>query len=310
MKVQILMSTYNGERYIRTQLDSIVKQTIDSKSLLIRDDGSTDNTISIIREYQKEYPWIEMYQGSNLGVQKSFFELIKKSDPNADYIAFADQDDEWLPEKLGCAVNKLEELYHKRQQPLLYCGSQIMVDEQLQPLEVTVSRFVRTPAFGNALVQNICTGCTAVINRELAELIRNNMPTNMKAIVMHDWWLYLIASCFGNVYYDDVPYIRYRQHKKNAHGAIVSKRELVKYRLRQLSKPRGEIYRQVEEFARCYKNVLNGKEEQHQSVLINKLIRSQGGIHKRICFMLDLRYFRQKIFDDIVFRGIVLINKL
>lgn len=306
MKVQIIMSTYNGARYIRTQLDSIVQQTLESKTLLIRDDGSSDNTVSIIQEYQKKYPWIEVYQGKNVGVQKSFFELVKRSDPKAEFIAFADQDDEWLPEKLERAVNKLEALYRKKEQPLLYCGSQMMVDEQLKPLDVTVSRVVKRPAFGNALVQNICTGCTAVINRELAELIRNNMPSNIDAIVMHDWWLYLTASCFGDVYYDEVPYIRYRQHGKNAHGAIINKKRLLQYRLGQLLKPRGEIYRQVEEFEQSFLN----KIDRIHMRLICSLVNSENNLFGRMQVAIKKEYFRQKRSDDLVFRGIVLLGKL
>lgn len=100
MKIQILMSTYNGSRYIRTQLDSIIAQNIVNKELLIRDDGSTDDTVAIIEEYQRKYSWICYYKEKNVGVQKSFFDLLKQADSSADYIAFADQDDEWLPDKL------------------------------------------------------------------------------------------------------------------------------------------------------------------------------------------------------------------
>lgn len=307
--IQILMSTYNGARYIRTQLDSIAYQTVAEKTLLIRDDGSTDDTLDILQEYQEKYPWIEVYQGNNLGVQKSFFELIRKSNPMADYVAFADQDDDWLPEKLERAVNKLEEIAlanNMQEIPLLYCGSQIMVDEQLQPLDVTVSRVVRKPAFGNALVQNICTGCTAVINQKLAKLIRENMPVNIDAIVMHDWWLYLTASCFGDVYYDDVPYIRYRQHGKNAHGAILSKRKLLQYRIGQLMKPRGEIYRQVEEFERNYSDKIGNTHIK----LIHGLVNSRNNLFGRLQVVMKKEYFRQKHMDDLVFRGIVLLGKL
>lgn len=308
MKVQILMSTYNGARYIRTQLESIVRQTVEDKTLLIRDDGSTDNTVDILREYQEKFSWIEVYQGNNLGVQKSFFELIEKSDPMAEYVAFADQDDEWLPEKLERAVGKLEMLHlnKKKRIPLLYCGSQIMVNDQLQPIDVNVSRAVRKPAFGNALVQNICTGCTAVINQELATLIRDNMPTEIDAIVMHDWWLYLTASCFGEVYYDDVPYIRYRQHGKNTHGAILSKRKLFQYRIGQLMKPRGEIYRQVEEFEKRYSYRLGTV----HSNLILCLLESKNSLLGRLQVVMKKEYFRQKHSDDLVFRGIVLLGKL
>ena len=311
MKVQILMSTYNGARYLRTQLDSIVRQTIEEKTLLIRDDGSSDNTMDILHEYQAQYSWIKVYQGGNLGVQKSFFELIAKSDPLADYIAFADQDDEWLPEKLECAVYKLEACARDdKAVPLLYCGSQIMVDEELKPLDVTVSRIVRKASFGNALVQNICTGCTAVINQKLANLIKENMPVDIDAIVMHDWWLYLTASCFGSVVYDDISYIRYRQHGKNTHGAILNKRKLLMYRIGQLLKPRGEIYRQIREFSSDFAKQLNKPEWRNQYKLINSLLSAESKVSGRLAVVFNKRFYRQKRQDDLVFRLITLIGKL
>ncbi len=310
MKIQILMSTYNGEEYIRTQLDSIVNQTIEEKKLLIRDDGSIDNTVLIIQEYQKLYPWIEFYQGSNIGVQRSFFDLLEHSDSKADYIAFADQDDKWLPEKLECAVKKLKELFQKTKQPLLYCGSQVMVDEQLQPIDVTVTRIVKKAAFGNALVQNICTGCTAVINQQLAELIRNNIPKDIDAVVMHDWWLYLVASCFGSVYYDNKSYILYRQHEKNTHGAILRKRELIKYRIKQLTKPRGDVYRQVREFETVYIKILNSNNYEQKKKMINRLLLSEKKVTERLLIAINNQYFRQKRGDNLVFKLIILIGKL
>ncbi|MBE5970999.1 MAG: glycosyltransferase family 2 protein [Lachnoclostridium sp.] len=310
MNVQILMSTYNGARYLRAQLDSIVQQSVIPGSLIIRDDGSTDDTVKIIKEYQRNYPWISYYQGANVGVQRSFFDLIENYDRTADYIAFADQDDHWLPEKLERAVTCLNKTCPRNNVPLLYCSSQKMVGENLEPLEIVVSRIVRKATFGNALVQNICTGCTAVMNRELIELIRTHKPANVGAIVMHDWWFYLTASCFGKVYYDEESYIYYRQHQNNVHGAILSKRALLKYRVSQLMKPRGEIYRQAKEFEACFGVMMNTSKMTSERFLITKLLQAEKKIGKRIRVILDPRYFRQKRVDDIVFRGIVLIGKL
>ena len=312
MKIQILMSTYNGGRYIRTQLKSIVAQTIKNKTLLIRDDGSTDNTIEIIQEYQKQYPWIFYYQGKNIGVQKSFLELIQNSDPEADYIAFSDQDDEWLPEKLERAVECLQKLGSAQEPsvPLLYCSDKIIVGEQLESLNVTVSRKVRKITFGNALVQNICTGCTAVLNRALLDLIRKHSVTEMKNLIMHDWWFYLTASCFGKVFYDKEAYIRYRQHGANACGAMLSRRALLAYRLNELKKPRGEIYRQVELFLETYQELLCLPQYRKNKAMAEQLLCCKTKRWERLKLAVDFRYFRQKLSDDLVFRGIVLIGKL
>ena len=102
------MSTYNGEKYLREQIDSILNQDYPEISLLIRDDGSTDGTVDILKEYAQKYRDIDYYVGENLGVQNSFFDLMKRADKRAYYYAFADQDDVWLPGKIKRAIELLE----------------------------------------------------------------------------------------------------------------------------------------------------------------------------------------------------------
>lgn len=308
MKIQILMSTYNGEKYIRTQLESIIAQNIEEKELLIRDDGSTDGTVEIIKEYGKKYSWIQYYVGSNIGVQKSFFDLLRKADSNADYISFADQDDEWLPNKLNKAIEILENKYHRS--PALYCSDKIIVNEKLEEVRVTVKRTVRKISFGNALVQNICTGCTAVVNHPLMQILQENIPQNLDRVIMHDWWLYLTASCFGKVYYDQDTYIRYRQHGSNASGAMVNQRRLACYRLKELLKPRGEIHRQNELFLETYKQKMLVPQYLEEYRLLEKILKGEKNLYGRIKIACDRRYFRQKYSDDVIFRGILILGKL
>ena len=308
MKIQILMSTYNGSRYIRTQLDSIAAQSVEDRTLLIRDDGSTDDTVAVIEDYQHRYPWIKHYEEKNIGVRQSFFDLISHSDPDADYIALADQDDEWLPGKLERAIRILEG--KNEQFPALYCSHKIFTDENLQPVPVTVSSPVRMTCFGNALVQNICTGCTAVMNRFMVRMLKENRPQNIDKIVMHDWWLYLTAACFGKVYYDRDAYIRYRQHGANTFGAIMSRRKLLSYRIGQLFQSRGEIYRQNEEFLRTYESRLKEPEYAEEYRLLTKLLKTENSVRDRFSAACDRRYFRQKRTDDVIFRGILIAGKL
>lgn len=316
MKIQILMSTYNGGRYIRTQLESIAAQTVKNKTLLIRDDGSTDDTIKIIQEYQKQYSWISYYRGENIGVQRSFLELIRNSDVKADYIALSDQDDEWLPEKLEMAWNCLRNMENASKVsctsvPFLYCSDKIIVGPDLEKISVTVNRPVKKVTFGNALVQNICTGCTVVMNQCLATLIRNNPPSNPKSIIMHDWWLYLTASCFGQIYYDGNAYIRYRQHGMNISGAMINRKELLKYRIKELNKPRGNIYRQVQCFRDTYFRYLSTHPEYQAEIkLIDKLLLSERKLNWRLRVVCSTIFFRQRLSDDLIFRGIVLLGKL
>ena len=308
MKIQILMSTYNGSRYIRTQLDSIVAQNVANKELLIRDDGSADDTTAIIEEYHERYSWIRYYKGENIGVQKSFFELIEKADSSADYIAFADQDDEWLPDKLKKAVEVFEG--RDRRIPLLYCSNRTITDANLQSAHVTVTNTVKKTGFGNSLVQNICTGCTAVINQSMIRILKENVPQNIDKVIMHDWWLYLTAACFGEVYYDQNSYIRYRQHGSNTFGAIVRRKDLLDYRIKQLFQPRGEIYRQNEEFLETYRRMLKKQNYREEYYLLVQILKAEKGLYDRIKVVFNRKYFRQKAGDDLVFRGILIIGKL
>lgn len=314
MSVQILMSTYNGEKYIRTQLDSILEQDYRDIGILIRDDGSADATREIIKEYAEKYFNITWYAGENIGVQKSFFDLITKADLEKDYYAFADQDDKWLPGKISRAVSILER--YPKDVPVLYCSDKIIVDEELRPLKVTVSRVMKKPSFGNALVQDMCTGCTAVMNKTLLKLIRNQIPDY---VIMHDWWFYLTASCFGEVYYDKESYILYRQHGNNTSGAMINKRTLLQYRIHQLFQPRGEIHRQAINFLDIY-----GKEEASHInqrgcfpqipyknlKLLKDLLKTRENIFCRIRLAVNPRLFRQKVADNIILKFIILIGKL
>ena len=321
MSIQILMSTYNGEKYIRTQLDSILSQTYQDFHVFVRDDGSTDKTLSILEEYTSKDERVIWFQGKNMGAALSFFELINCADLEMDYFAFADQDDFWLPDKLERAVAVLDNVNEKgleylekdkkllfcgsgaSERPLLYCGAKELVDEGLQPLDNAVSIIVKKLSFGNALVQNICTGCTCVLNREFIKLLREYTPQNL---IMHDWWFYLIGSSMGTVVYDQVSMIRYRQHGRNTSGAMVSKWELAKYRLRQLVCKRGDIYRQVEEFQSHFKKNLNRKD-----VVLAKLVcGSSKSIFERIKLVFNSNIYRQKTEDNFVFKLIVILGKL
>ena len=139
--IQVLMSTYNGDEYLKEQIDSILAQDCEKKAgtklkLLIRDDGSKDGTQKILGEYAKKYPeTIEWYQGQNVGVIKSFFDLVVKSDEKADYYAFSDQDDYWHKDKLSAGITNIDkmskEIDTKKNMPLLYCCSPRLVDENL-----------------------------------------------------------------------------------------------------------------------------------------------------------------------------------
>lgn len=298
--IVVLMSTYNGEKYIKTQLDSILQQSV-KPHVLIRDDGSIDATVEIIEEYINSGEDVELIRGENLGVKASFFELIKMA-PEADYYAFADQDDYWLANKLERAIFLLEAEDSKS--PLLYCSDTYLVDDDLQVIK-REDRKPR-PSFGNALVENICTGCTAVFNRALLETVRNNMP-NTERIVMHDWWLYLIAETYGKTVFDNEPQIYYRQHGNNEWGIKTTKTQILKYRFRQLFARRGYIFRQLEELKCCLGDLILSSEKTN---MLNKVLQAENSFVGRIKLLSDRRIYKGLPDDDRVYRMAMLVGKL
>lgn len=296
--VQILMSTYNGEKYLCAQLDSILKQTYPSISILIRDDGSSDGTLSILQEYAKKYDNVTYYEGKNVGATQSFLQLLRDSDEHAKYYAFADQDDVWLPKKIARAVEMLEE--KQANGPALYCSDAYVTDENLNIIKKDDKN--PRPSFGNALVQNICTGCTAVMNKELRDIINRTKPVN---IVMHDWWFYLSGALHGKVVYDQESYIYYRQHGHNEWGAMTSKWHIFRYRIKQLFKKRGYIFAQNEELVKAYSNMETKKRK-----LLELVQKSQYSIMAKLRLAVNRDIYRNKREDDVVYRLIVLIGKL
>lgn len=208
--VTIVLSTYNGERYLREQLDSLLRQKGISVKILVRDDGSTDNTKGILDEYQNRN-LLTWYTGKHLNVQKSYLDLLKNA-LKSDYYAFCDQDDVWDDDKLLCAVTELEEL-PKDKPSIYYCG-QRLVDKNLKILSIHILPSGRS-AHTNFLISNIA-GCTAVFNQKLVDEINSVTP---EFILMHDSWLFKVCLALGGNYCSDSKaHINYRQHGDNIAG--------------------------------------------------------------------------------------------
>ena len=217
-----MMSTYNGEKYLSEQLDSILCQEGVEFQIYIRDDGSTDGTIEIIRKYQLMNPDTIIYQNldesMNIGFAKSFFTLLQyvlESRANEyDYYAFADQDDVWLVKKLIRACLMLKQY---KDSPALYFGKKKIVDEKLTPISHDFCNYHR--CFEDIFERSNASGCTMVFNKQYARLFdKKGME---KTDFIHDAYLYRLALCADfPIIYDNKPYILYRQHKKNTVGAI------------------------------------------------------------------------------------------
>ena len=207
------MSTYNGERFLREQLDSILSQEGVEIILRVRDDGSKDNTCQILSDYASKHKNIEWKACENVGFVKSFSALVRMaadSDSNADYFAFADQDDIWMPHKLATACKALATKDDSK--PNLFTSNSMQVDaegHELEPFHKGPEPKFRK---GNVLVFGTEQGCSMVFNRKAVEIYTEHEPS----LTWHDRWMYHICYFLGTVTYDHQPLFYYRRHEKNA----------------------------------------------------------------------------------------------
>jgi len=216
-KIAILLCTYNGQAFLEQQLQSIQRQTWLNWQVVISDDGSSDDTLAIVRRYQQAWGLdrLSVYSGPGRGFAHNFMSITFRAEIEADFYAWCDQDDIWREDKLQAAGAWLQDM--AADIPALYLGRTELVSETAALLGYS-PLFRRAPSFANALVQNIGGGNTMVFNRAACQLLRRVGPP--QAIVSHDWWAYLLVTGVGgHVRYDTTPYVLYRQHGRNLVGA-------------------------------------------------------------------------------------------
>jgi glycosyltransferase involved in cell wall biosynthesis len=220
--IDVLLATYNGEKFVGQQIESVINQTYTDWKLIIRDDNSSDNTPKIIKEYAAKHPdKIKVLDNgkNNLGVVKNFGELLKAS--NSDYVCFCDQDDVWFPFKLERTLKMM--LENQKRNPgkaVLVHSDMVVVDDSLNKINDSFFKYQninpKIKKLSRLLVQNNVTGCSTMINKELKKAI---LPFK-EGVVMHDWYAALVASSIGVI--DHIPYATsmYRQHSDNQLGAV------------------------------------------------------------------------------------------
>ncbi|MCM1107552.1 MAG: glycosyltransferase family 2 protein [Clostridium sp.] len=241
--VTVLMSTYNGACYLQEQLSSIYEQTGVDCSVLVRDDGSTDVTLSIL-EAEQALGRLTWYSGSNVGPAFSFWDLLRTAS-GSEYYAFSDQDDVWHKDKLAVAVEALKACGDR---PALYFCQTQLADEHLNPLENVSIHPLLT--LGEALVYQFVGGSTMVFNEALRRKLIQYTPRYMR---MHDIWVYDVALAVdGFVYFDPTPHVLYRQHGGNAVGQLNSTRFRWKNRWNRICRNEHIRLRTAEELLRGY----------------------------------------------------------
>lgn len=206
--VQIFLSTYNGEKYIVSQIESLLAQKDVEINILVRDDGSTDGTINILKKYEKKGV-LTFYQGENMGYAKSFLHLLTNN-KEADYYAFCDQDDVWLPDKLIKAIEKIS----KNKEPSLYTSALKRVDENLKFLGMQSFKKLKI-TLGAEFTRHRLAGCTFVFNKKLYNIIKSAYYIeNLNC--SHDKLITILCLVTnGKIIFDNNSYILFRRYGNN-----------------------------------------------------------------------------------------------
>lgn len=215
--VAVLMCTYNGQAFLAEQLDSIAGQTYGNWTVVVSDDGSQDSTLDLLDTYRQRWgeQRLALRTGPGKGFAANFLALTCQTELQADFYAFCDQDDMWQADKLQRALRWLDTV--PAGVAAMYCSRTELVDDAGSHLGFS-PLFTRQPLFANALVQSVGGGNTMVFNQAAMALLRE-AGENVD-IVSHDWWLYqVVTGCGGQVFYDAVPSILYRQHEENVVGS-------------------------------------------------------------------------------------------
>lgn len=217
--IAILLATFKGAENLQAQLDSIAGQDYANWSLIVSDDGSTDRTRNIVLEFARAGHDVTLLDGPRRGAAANFMSLVRRFGdiaPKDAWLAFCDQDDVWLPDKISRSVAALTALDPQR--PGLYCSRTWITDHKLGARRLSLPR-PRPLGFRNALVQNVASGNTIVLNGPATDLICSSARKTDRVFV-HDWWTYLlIAGVGGQLVHDDEPGLLYRQHPENEIGA-------------------------------------------------------------------------------------------
>lgn len=296
----ILLSTFNGERFVSALLDSLVAQVDIQPVVYWRDDGSTDSTPQIVRRYRTSIDLREVPVFGRLGPSASFLFLLRNAAPHHVSFHFADQDDLWDKGKVAHAHRIVTQI----EVPVLFHCRQQFIDSK--GLFLGLSKQSGRGSFSNALCENIAVGCTVALNHSAAQLVAKGNPTHS---IMHDWWAYLVVSAVGRIEYDSSPWIQYRQHSQNAVGGnpgfvLRSMRRLKRVTTR--SGGGGQISDQVSDFLNIHGHLLSDKQRSR----VERLLSGRTSIPQRLKNFIAPPATRQGLVDQLLLRGLLLTNRL
>lgn len=292
-KVTIIISVYNGEKYLAEQLLSIYNQTYPNITIYVRDDGSTDRSKEILDDQSDR---VEYEAGDNLGVTQSFLTALSRA-PQADYYAFADQDDVWLEDKIERAVGFLDT--HDQSIPLCYFTEYEYCDEDLsiRGRSNLNRRGVDTPKL---LFDCPTSGNTMLINESLRSLV---LSKGFKGACYHDWYISMICSLFGELLYDSKPSLLYRRSGNNVTPSGEFGVKLLKYRIEKFINGDG-----LNAVKRQNELVLNNFREKmtDRQVELFRFFLSSSKVKRA----LYPHWLRQKALDELALRALFIANKI
>lgn len=294
--ISILLASYNGERFIKEQIESLLGQTNQEFRLFICDDKSSDNTFEIISSYAVKYPdkiFIKQNSKNTGGAKYNFINMmIEYKD---DHVMLCDQDDIWLPDKIETTLKKIYEMeaVYGKSTPLLVHSDLTVVDEELRVISDSFMKTIMADysktSLNSLITQNTLTGCTAMYNRALAELI----TAKPEYMIMHDWWLMLTAAAFGQIGTVNEPVILYRQHGNNEVGAkkvntLSHMIQKIVYH-REMSDAIKQTYAQADSFLKAFGAKLT---ESQRELLENYAALSEQPRLKRLITMFRYKTFK------------------
>ena len=250
--IDIILATYNGEKYLEEQIESLLTQTYPDLRILIFDDGSTDGTLRILSDYSARYENIIVHKNKkNLGYTRNFLYGIRRT--KARYVMLCDQDDIWNPDKVERTYSAMKSEKKSSNSPVLvFTDAEIYDGRTPEKCSFQQSTHLNTKKvdLSHILMENKCIGCTVMVNRALIDMIER-IPATVR---YHDWWMALVAATFGRIIFLDEMTLKYRQHGDNQVGGA-SFADQMKNRLGSIGRQREairETYRQGQSFYHLY----------------------------------------------------------
>lgn len=300
LTVTVILATFNGERFLPDQLASLSAQTRRPDRLVLRDDGSSDRSVELVRDWAiTAGVALQVCDSrSRLGPAQSFLTALRAA-ASADLFMFCDQDDVWLPDKIERALHKVP--VGSGVMPVLYATRVEVVNVQLQRL--FLSPIPRHLSFASAVCESLLTGCTMAFNAPFRELLTRSVPQQAQ---MHDWWCYLLATGAATLHFDPTPTLLYRQHSNNALGAGARGFAKLRSRLARFVGSDSTVRsRQLAEFAALYSDDLRPAARE----LLNQLLSARRSRMVRIAAAISAPIRRQTVVSALSTRIAVLTNR-